>query len=209
MKSSYTVIWNTSFPRTEIVKNSHWRLHLYFKIIWSYQADVHYLRSRIKSNFHLPPPVELTKWWNIPGVMSTAQPPANLIRGCTSPYQNNQEQNPFSLKTAATMRSVGQHVHHCIWEHKNTSLQKEALKQRPGLLRQSHAFWNFATNTVSPHRLSTHTQLVSPQSSLPSVCAQLTWCIHSFYKLHILNFLLGQHLHSTQPKFPLVQNSFT
>lgn len=160
-KSSYTVIWNTSFHRIEIIKSSHWVLHLYFKKTWSSQSDVHYLRSRINSNFHLPPPVELAKWQNIPRVMNMPQPPTNLTGGFTFPYQNNQQQNTFSLETAAIMRSVGQHVHHCTWEHRNTSLQKEALKQRPRMLRQSQAFLNFLPS-VNP------INKVSPTGSVPT-----------------------------------------
>lgn len=178
-KSSYTVIRNTSFPRTEIIKSSHWVFHLYFKITWSSRTDVHHLRSRIKSNFHLPPPVQLTKWQNIPGVMSVPQSCTNLIRGFTFPHQNNQQQDTFWK----LQPQWGQQDSMCITalraqEHLpaegGPEAETRAADTRPGFLKICPKL--NTTNKASPTgSIPTHSLFTSV---MPSQCLCTTNIMH-------------------------------
>lgn len=145
-ENSYIVISSHILPeassphRTEILKSSHWILHLYFKIICSSQTDLHYIRSRIKSVFHLltSPFGGAGQWTTHPQryTMSMLQSLTYLIRGCIYLYQKKPT------------------VKHFVPDH------------------------------------SSHKEVSRTARAVTA-------------------FLLGQHLHSTQPKLPHVQDSFT
>lgn len=184
-------------------------LHIYLKIICSSQADVHYLRSRIESIFHLPTsPFGGADQWAIHPqgyVMSTLQCLATPGFAPTHAEITNKTPFPWHLRPPRGQQGPA--------FQKTRPPPALAPKQRPGLLRPRHTKVlllrpRCKTNqSRRPYRLNAHTQLFHLNQPFQFLCAASETYTHpSFHTFTYLKLFTRPTLALIQPKFPLVQD---